>query len=336
MVFTDKNGSGSIDNTEILGETHYYPFGKAFDGAWYNDATAGKYRYLYNGKELSEEFDLNFYDYGARWLDPGMGSWWEVDPASEKYFGDSPYNYVHNNPVNAKDPDGRLVVFVNGQKNTAQALRDYWEGFDSAVMKRLNDNNAQYYDGSLGGWANTVGGSIFTGMGNNLSASNRYKAGNEKGFGDAAGLIAGLARDKNGNITETIKIITHSMGGVYGSGFLAGLKKYLKNNPELEKQVKISLVAHFDPFQGSDITTDPNVFTMQFMHQFGLTADGGKRNESDSFWWLANEKVNGTDYFEQSSTEMGHGIGSFFENIGTLQEGSYIWNSAAWECQNCK
>jgi hypothetical protein len=28
-----------------------------------------------------------------------------------------------------------------------------------------------------------------------------------------------LEKDKSGNITETIKIITHSMGAVYGSGY---------------------------------------------------------------------------------------------------------------------
>jgi RHS repeat-associated protein len=106
LVFSDKNGSGSIDNTEILGETHYYPFGKAFDGAWYNDATASKYKYLYNGKELSDEFKLNFYDYGARWLDPGMGSWWQVDPMAEKFPSLSPYSFAENNPVNVIDPDG--------------------------------------------------------------------------------------------------------------------------------------------------------------------------------------------------------------------------------------
>ncbi|PWJ59912.1 RHS repeat-associated protein [Dyadobacter jejuensis] len=122
LVFTDKNGSGSIDHTEILSKTHYYPFGKSFDGAWYSDATAGKYRYLYNGKELSEEFDLNFYDYGARWLDPGLGSWWEVDPLAQEYPSVSPYAYVLNNPINAIDPDGRRVYFIGGANND----RDGW------------------------------------------------------------------------------------------------------------------------------------------------------------------------------------------------------------------
>ncbi|WP_262512156.1 RHS repeat-associated core domain-containing protein [Dyadobacter jejuensis] len=242
---------------------------------------------------MSEEFGLNFNDYGAKWLDPGMESWWEIDPLSEKYFSTSPYNYVHNNPINARDPDGRIVVFINGQKSTTQGLPQYWEGFDQGVMTHFNDGKAQYYDGSIGGWASTFGGGVFTGMGNNISASNRYRAGKEKGYEDAAGLIADLARDDKGNITETIKIITHSMGGVYGSGFIGGLKKFLKENPELNKQVKISLIAHFDPFQGGSIIADPNVFTMQFMHKFGITQDGKKRNESDSFWWLANEKGKG-------------------------------------------
>ena len=106
VVFTDKNNSGNIDNSEILNEAHYYPFGKAFAGSWYNDAAASKYKYLYNGKELSEEFDLNFYDYGARWLDPGMGSWWEVDPMSDKFPSMSPYNYANNNPIRNIDPNG--------------------------------------------------------------------------------------------------------------------------------------------------------------------------------------------------------------------------------------
>ncbi|PWJ57065.1 RHS repeat-associated protein [Dyadobacter jejuensis] len=117
VVFSDKNNSGSIDNTEILSETHYYPFGKSFDGAWYSDATAEKYRYLYNGKELSEEFSLNFYDYGARWLDPSMESWWEVDGLSEKYYSLSPYAYVANNVINAFDPDGKRIFWVGGAGN---------------------------------------------------------------------------------------------------------------------------------------------------------------------------------------------------------------------------
>jgi RHS repeat-associated protein len=144
VVFSDKNNSGSIDNTEILSETHYYPFGKAFDGAWYNDATAGKYRYLYNGKELSEEFDLNFYDYGARWLDPGLGSWWEVDPMAGSSRRWSPYAYGNNNPIRFIDPDGMESSAYGGFTSSAELETSYAEeksakDGDKSWVQRLLD-----------------------------------------------------------------------------------------------------------------------------------------------------------------------------------------------------
>jgi len=66
-------------------------------------------RYLYNGKELKKDFGLNWYDYGARWYDAAVGRWWQVDPAAEKYYSMSPYNYVANNPINYIDPDGKQI-----------------------------------------------------------------------------------------------------------------------------------------------------------------------------------------------------------------------------------
>ena len=140
VVFTDKNNSGNIDNTEILSETHYYPFGKAFDGAWYNDASASKYKYLYNGKELSEEFDLNFYDYGARWLDPGLGSWWEVDPKAETGRRWSPYTYAFGNPLRFIDPDGMWPWSVN--------VRSFISGQSAGGGLFYADNRGPSFTGS--------------------------------------------------------------------------------------------------------------------------------------------------------------------------------------------
>jgi RHS repeat-associated protein len=119
VVFTDKGAVGIQDNTEILSEIHYYPFGRALDGAWYNDAAASKYKYLYSGKELNDEFNLNFYDFGARWLDPSIGSWWEVDPMAEIYERWSPMTYVFNNPISWTDPDGRCPTCPQGDDASA-------------------------------------------------------------------------------------------------------------------------------------------------------------------------------------------------------------------------
>jgi RHS repeat-associated protein len=63
-------------------------------------------QYMYNGKELQEDFNLNWYDYGARMYDPALGRWHCVDPKAEKYLPYSPYAYVGNNPIKRTDPNG--------------------------------------------------------------------------------------------------------------------------------------------------------------------------------------------------------------------------------------
>ncbi len=63
-------------------------------------------KYLYNGKELEDDFDLNLYHYGARHYDPQLGRWIQFDPANEF---NSPYVYCANNTVMFVDPDGNVM-----------------------------------------------------------------------------------------------------------------------------------------------------------------------------------------------------------------------------------
>jgi RHS repeat-associated protein len=79
----------------------YYPFGLEINRTPYTP----KNEYLYNKKELQEEFAE--YDYGARFYDPVIGRWTSVDPDAENYKSTSSYAYVLNNPINTIDPDGR-------------------------------------------------------------------------------------------------------------------------------------------------------------------------------------------------------------------------------------
>lgn len=97
-------------NGEVLQRNAYYPFG----GLYQADATDDTYRYKYNGKELDRTFGHNMYDYGARWQDPYLGLFTTIDPLAEKYYHVSPYAYCANNPVNAVDPDGRIISYLNG------------------------------------------------------------------------------------------------------------------------------------------------------------------------------------------------------------------------------
>ena len=299
-----------------------------------------KFKYKYNGKEWQDELNLNLYDYGARLYDPLINRWTIIDEKSELYFANSPYNYALNTPTNAVDPDGKLVIFINGLGG-GDGDKNYWRGitnigrlphnplmrkwgyveFDNMVMDHLNDHHSMYIDGSPG--------SIF----NNLTSGQRYKSGWNRGYKEAKSIIASLARDPQGNITETIKIITHSMGGVYGKGFISGLKYYIRTSKDPKvRAVLISLVADFDPYQaGSELgKADDNIYTQQFIHANSLNLFG--------IGWLANEKEEGADDVHENEGETtDHSVVSFFSNISDLQEGTYVWDKEKeeWICTNC-
>jgi len=91
---------------EIIQEDAYYPFGMKMNGLCYETGTDYKNKYLYNSKELQDDFGLDWYDYGARFYDPQIGRWHSVDPLAEKYRRWSPYHYCSNNPLRFIDPDG--------------------------------------------------------------------------------------------------------------------------------------------------------------------------------------------------------------------------------------
>ena len=144
-----KNNNAAL---EILEENNYYAFGLKHKG--YGGVNLGNpnYHYKYNGKELQEN---SMYDYGARLYMPDIGRWNTIDPLAEKYPNISPYTYVANNPINAIDPDGRVIIFINGQHTGEGVRREYWNGLDDKIASRFKDYRARYYDGSYGGFLNT-------------------------------------------------------------------------------------------------------------------------------------------------------------------------------------
>ncbi|MBX7151977.1 hypothetical protein K1X84_10080 [bacterium] len=60
-------------------------------------------KFLFNGKELTDDFGLNWYEYGWRTYDAQLGRWHQVDPLDQF---NSPYCFVSNNPANLVDFDG--------------------------------------------------------------------------------------------------------------------------------------------------------------------------------------------------------------------------------------
>jgi RHS repeat-associated protein len=65
-----------------------------------------KNRHLYNEKELWEEGDLNWYDYGFRNYDPQIGRFPQLDPLTWEYPELTNYQYASCDPIMNIDLDG--------------------------------------------------------------------------------------------------------------------------------------------------------------------------------------------------------------------------------------
>jgi hypothetical protein len=212
------------------------------------------------------------YDFDARLLNVLTCKWMSIDKLASKYPAISPFVFALNTPIMAKDPDGNVVIFINGQHAGSGGTAAYWGGYDQKVMKAVGDQSARYVDGAMGGWRNTgakaltggIAGSSFGWVGSltgaalnvcnssNVSRQTRIAAGEAQGMRDAADIIANL---KEG---ETIKIVTHSMGTGFARGYTEGILKYAKAHG-LESKVKFEYELDVNAFQGGDLPADKNV-----------------------------------------------------------------------------
>ena len=268
--------------------------------------------FRFNAKEYDEETG-NYY-YGARYYDPKVSLWMGVDPLAEKYPSISPYAYVANNPINAIDPDGRLIIFINGMHTGDGGNRSYWNGLDNRIMKRVGDNHARYYDGAMGGAWNTATLGILTG--NNLIPGNRRRAGKRMAYKHAKDIFNSLGDG------ETIKIATHSMGGAYGKGFIQGLKKYAK-----KKDIDIDGLIEFEvdlaPFQPGSQEAQEGVPTTARAHKGDIVAGSNPIKGADNNVTREDKKKGLSEHSVDSFTQKE--INTYVPQSTNNRSGSSTW-----------
>ncbi|MBS3149313.1 RHS repeat-associated core domain-containing protein [Candidatus Woesearchaeota archaeon] len=82
------------NNGNIQYKANYQPYGEIFK-------ETGEESYKYSNKELDSS---NLYYFGARYYDPSIGRFTQVDPIFK--LQESPYMYANNNPLKYIDPSG--------------------------------------------------------------------------------------------------------------------------------------------------------------------------------------------------------------------------------------
>jgi len=95
-------------------------------------------RFRYNGKEqqhkeFSDGNGLEWYDYGARMMDPQIGRWHNIDPRATEYENVTSYAYAVNNPIYFFDANG---MEIDGQS------KDEWDRRKKEVQAKLDAINA--------------------------------------------------------------------------------------------------------------------------------------------------------------------------------------------------
>ncbi|MFA8451962.1 MAG: RHS repeat-associated core domain-containing protein [Bacteroidales bacterium] len=211
-----------VDEEEnVLQETAYYPYGGVIEGL----SSKTKYNYLYTGKELVDDFGLNWYDHHARYYDAEVGRWWAIDPALQ---ASSPYMAMGNNPMMMVDENGEFFIeamVVGGLLNVmlnANKIDNFWDGLGyfgvgaaagaagygigTVVSSGLTFGGTAA--GSIIGGASGFASSFVSGAGNSwlsgASLSSGIKSGMYQGLQGSAvgtisgGLIRGITDAKNG------------------------------------------------------------------------------------------------------------------------------------------
>jgi RHS repeat-associated protein len=210
----------------IIEENHYYAFGLKIAGISskkLGDPNEGMLdnKNLYNDKELFDDADLDWYDYGFRNYDPQIGRFTQLDPLTDDYPELTNYQYASDEPIANVDMDGleayqtlEPVIIKASIKSASKAT-----GLATKVIERLSLITARGVSDALVN-ANTFGLSDL--MGNNHLDS--YENPDDKAAylrgrigGDALAAAQGSSEVEGGTgAALTTGIVTGGVGAAAG------------------------------------------------------------------------------------------------------------------------
>ena len=179
--------------------------------------TLGVTRQGYIGKEKDVENNLG--DHGVRKYDYETGRFNSIDPMFEKYYGWSPYQYCMNNPIWAKDWDGRepitigitTGVIVGGAVTIGAIGWAYTEATNPGTTKGLYDAISTSFNQAVAGVGEVIdnitgGEATKSNSGNAQSASQTNTANSQPpDLGDGDKQSKSSQKDRTKGLKEQIE-----------------------------------------------------------------------------------------------------------------------------------
>ena len=206
---TDREG-------RITQHTEYIAFGEVL---FEEHSTSKTMPYLFNGKELDTETGL--YYYGARYYDPKVSIFLNVDPLAEEFPDWSPYSYGFNNPLRFTDPTGMAPedIIIRGKNNSSVTLKTDLIDISvnaSSLGVDFGGNYTLQGEDVLSAGLDIVGILDPTGIADGLNAGLQAKNGDWLGAGISALGVIPYVGDvaKVGKIGKDIKIIDNAIDAV--------------------------------------------------------------------------------------------------------------------------
>ena len=230
LAYQDINDDGYVDQSEILLERNYYPFGLEHKG--YNSNINGvenDYK-QFQGQEWTEDLGLNIHEWKYRISDPAIGRFWQIDPLAEDYSYQSPYNFSENRLIDSAELEGLERIYaadgkLMGQVGDSQEIRvmQNTDGTSQAQSLINTANNTELSSEERSAASSALNSSSFHGFETNDAAASSFAHSNNpqsiesnQEMGAAINTVTlsnGDGSDIEGTTNNTVAILGPTVNG---------------------------------------------------------------------------------------------------------------------------